>query len=415
MSERRVVVTGIGLVSPLGMDPDTLWSNLLAGKSGVSTIEAFDTSAFDCKIAGEIKQFDGAQYFKNPKDARRNDRYCQLGVAAAKLAVQDSGIDFEKHDRTRVGVYVGSGVGGILSLEEGYRVIRDKGPSRVSPFIIPQLISNMAGGVIAIEHGLQGPSFSIVSACATAAHCIGEAVKEIKCGGADIFLAGGAEAAIGALGIGGFSSMRALSTRNDEPTQASRPFDKDRDGFVMGEGGCVLILEELSIAKARGAKIYAELVGYANTTDAHHITSPSPGGAGAARCLKLALKSAGLNTTDVDYINAHGTSTQTGDICETQAIKSVFDEHAKVLSVSSTKSMTGHLLGAAGAIETLVCVKAAQDDKIPPTINLDNADPECDLDYTAHHAKERKVNVAVNDSFGFGGHNAVLIVKKFVG
>ncbi|MDL5053648.1 beta-ketoacyl-ACP synthase II [Oscillatoria laete-virens NRMC-F 0139] len=415
MSQRRVVVTGIGVVSPLGMDMDTVWSNLLAGKSGISRIECFDVSAFDCKIAGEIKEFDGSKFFNNPKDSRRNDRYCQLGVAASRKAVEDAGIDFSKTDRTRVGVYVGSGVGGILSLEEGYRVLREKGPSRVSPFIIPQLISNIAGGVIAIEHGLQGPSFSIVSACATAAHCIGEAYKEIKCGGADVFLAGGAEAAIGSLGIGGFAAMRALSTRNDEPEKASRPFDKDRDGFVMGEGGCVLVLEELSVAKARGAKIYAELVGYANTTDAYHITSPSPEGEGAARCLKLALASGGLATTDVDYINAHGTSTPVGDICETQAIKSVFGGHAKVLSVSSTKSMTGHLLGAAGAIETAVCVKAVQDDKIPPTINLDNPDPECDLDYTAHTARERKVNIAVNDSFGFGGHNAVLITKKFVG
>ncbi len=415
MSERRVVVTGIGIVSPLGMDLDTLWSNLLAGKSGISRIECFDVSAFDCKIAGEIKDFEGSKYFNNPKDARRNDRYCQLGVAASRKAVEDSGLDFSQMDCTRVGVYVGSGVGGILSLEEGYRVLRDKGPSRVSPFIIPQLISNIAGGVIGIEHGLQGPSFSIVSACATAAHCIGEAYKEIKVGGADIFLAGGAEAAIGSLGIGGFAAMRALSTRNDEPEKASRPFDKDRDGFVMGEGSAVLILEELSSAKARGAKIYGEIIGYANTTDAYHITSPAPEGAGAARCLKLALAGAGLNTTDVDYINAHGTSTPTGDICETQAIKSVFGDHAKVLSVSSTKSMTGHLLGAAGAIEMAVCIKAVQENKIPPTINLDHPDPECDLDYTAHTAKERKVDTAVNDSFGFGGHNAVVIAKKFVG
>lgn len=412
MSSRRVVITGIGIVTPLGADFDIFWQSLVEGKSGVSRIESFDTAEFDCKIAGEIKHFEATKYFKNAKDARRNDRYCQFAVGAAKLAIEDSGINFDNIDREKVGVFVGSGIGGLGTLEEGYRVLREKGPGRMSPFVIPMLISNMAAGVIAIEHGLGGPSFSVVSACATAAHNIGEAYRSIKLGEAQAFVAGGSEAAIGQFGVGGFSAMRAMSTRNDEPTRASRPFDKDRDGFVMGEGAAVVVLEDLEVAQKRGARIYAELIGYAATTDAYHITLPAPKGAGAARCMKLALQSAGLNVSDVDYINAHGTSTSMGDICETEAIKTVFGDYAKTVSVSSTKSMTGHMLGAAGAVEMAVCVKAIQHNIIPPTINLDNPDPQCDLDYTANVAKQKVVKVAVNNSFGFGGHNATLIARK---
>ncbi|MDX2227136.1 MAG: beta-ketoacyl-ACP synthase II, partial [Verrucomicrobiae bacterium] len=401
MSQRRVVITGIGVITSLGFDLETFWKNLLTGVSGVSRIEAFDPTAFDCQFAAEIKNWEPAPYFKEPKNAKRNDRYCQFAVAAAKKCVEDSGINFDNFDRTRFGVYVGSGVGGLTSLEEGYRVLHTKGPGRMSPFVIPMLISNMGTGVIGIEYGLQGPSFAAVSACATGNHSIGEAFLSIRRGDADAFLAGGAEAAINGLGIGGFAAMRALSTRNDAPQKASRPFDKDRDGFVMGEGACVVLMEELGQAQKRGAKIYAEIVGYGNTTDAHHITLPAPEGAGAARCLRNALALAGLNTTDVDYINAHGTSTPQGDICETQAIKSVFGDHARKLSVSSTKSMTGHLLGAAGALETAICLKTIQTGIIPPTINLENQDPACNLDYTANTPREREVNVAVNDSFGF--------------
>lgn len=415
MSSRRVVITGMGIVSALGMDIQTFWNNLMAGKSGVTQIENFDATAFDCRIAAEIKGFEPAPHFKVAKDARRNDRFCQMAVAAAKFAINDASINFENMDRERVGIFVGSGIGGLYVLEDGYRILREKGPSRMSPFTIPMLISNMAAGVIAIEHGLMGPSFSVVSACATGAHNIGEAYRSIKLGDCDAFLAGGTEAAIQSLGIGGFAAMRAMSTRNNEPARASRPFDKDRDGFVMGEGACVVVMEELQTALKRGANIYAEIVGYGSTTDAHHITLPAPKGGGAARCMKIALNSAGINPEQVDYINAHGTSTPMGDICETEAVKTVFGDFAKKVTISSTKSMTGHMLGAAGAVEMAVCALAIKNDAVPPTINLDNPDPECDLDYTPHTARQKKVNVAVNNSFGFGGHNTTLIARKYVG
>ena len=413
---RRVVITGMGVVTPNGNDLATFWDSITHGRSGIGRITYFDTADYDCQIAGETKGYEPLKYFTAPKDIRRNDRYVLLAMGAAKMAFADSGIDAGKFDPTRFGAMVGSGIGGLKTLEDQHNVLMTKGPGRLSPFTIPMLISNMASGLISMELGLQGPNFSTVSACATSCHAIGEAWRMIRDNDADVFLAGGSEAAIVRLGIGGFAAMKALSTRNDEPQRASRPFDRDRDGFVMSEGAGILMVEELEHAKKRGARIYCELAGYGLTADAHHITSPLPDGAGAARCMKMSLDKAGLNIGDVDYINAHGTSTGLGDVCETKAIKSVFGERAKNgLTVSSTKSMTGHLLGAAGAVEMVVCCKAIEHGIIPPTINLDNPDEQCDLDYTPHVAREKKVRVAVNNSFGFGGHNATLVAKAFEG
>src|SRR6476660_95981 len=348
--ERRVVITGLGAITPIGNDLDTFWRNLQDGVSGIDCITAFDTTAYDCRIAGEVRNFEPKNYFNNPKDVRRADRYTHLAVAAAKMAMQDSGVDMEKVNRHRFGAIISSGIGGLKTLEDQYTVLLTKGPSRVSAFTIPMLISNMASGLISMEYGLQGPNFCIVTACATSNNAIGESWRMIKFGDADIFLAGGAEASIIPIGLAGFSSMKALSTRNDEPQRASRPFDRDRDGFVMGEGAGVLVVEELEHAKARGAKIYCELSGYGLSGDAYHMTAPPPDGAGAARAMKMALDHAGIAPNDVDYINAHATSTGLGDVCETRAIKTVFGEHAKNgLAISSTKSMTGHLLGGAGA------------------------------------------------------------------
>ncbi len=415
MFNRRVVITGIGVISPIGNDLLTFWKNAVAGTSGVGTITLFDASQFDCRIAGESRDFDPIGFFKNPKDVRRTDRYTQMAIAASRLALDMSGLDLEKVDRDRFGVVVGSGIGGLKSLSDNHINMLQKGPNRISPFMIPMMISNMASGLISMEHGLRGPNISITSACATANHNIGEAWRMIKFGDADIFLAGGSEAAITPIGIGGFSSMKALSTRNDAPEKASRPFDKDRDGFVMGEGAGIVVIEELEHAKRRGAEIYCELIGYGLSADAYHITSPSPDGDGAARCMAMALKHAGVSPEQVDYINAHGTSTDIGDVCETRAIKRLFGDHAYKLAVSSTKSMTGHLLGAAGGVEIAACVMAVREGVIPPTINLDNPDPECDLDYTPHHARERKVVVALSNSFGFGGHNSTIVVRRFDG
>ncbi len=413
---RRVVITGMGVVTPNGNDLATFWDSITHGRSGIDRITYFDAADYDCQIAGETKGYEPLKYFTAPKDIRRNDRYVLLAMGAAKMAFADSGIDAGKFDPTRFGAMVGSGIGGLKTLEDQHNVLMTKGPGRLSPFTIPMLISNMASGLISMELGLQGPNFSTVSACATSCHAIGEAWRMIRDNDADVFLAGGSEAAIVRLGIGGFAAMKALSTRNDEPQRASRPFDRDRDGFVMSEGAGILMVEELEHAKKRGARIYCELAGYGLTADAHHITSPLPDGAGAARCMKMSLDKAGLNIGDVDYINAHGTSTGLGDVCETKAIKSVFGERAKNgLTVSSTKSMTGHLLGAAGAVEMVVCCKAIEHGIIPPTINLDNPDEQCDLDYTPHVAREKKVRVAVNNSFGFGGHNATLVAKAFEG
>jgi 3-oxoacyl-[acyl-carrier-protein] synthase II len=405
----------MGVITPVGNDLDTFWSSLKNGVSGIRRIDSFDTSAFDCRIGGEVRDFDPKPFFKNPKDVRRTDRFAQLGMAAAKMAMSDSGIDLEKTNRERFGVIVSSGIGGLKTLQEQQTVLMTKGPSRNSPFTIPMLISNMASGLISMEYGLQGPNLCIVTACATSNNAIGESWRIIKFGDADIFLAGGSEASIVAIGLAGFSAMKALSTRNDEPERASRPFDRDRDGFVMSEGAGVVVVEELEHARARGAKIYCELAGYGLSADAYHMTAPPEGGEGAARAMQLALNHAHLNPTDVDYINAHATSTGLGDISETRAIKKVFGEQAKKVAISATKSMTGHLLGGAGAVETAACALSIRDSIIPPTINLENPDEGCDLDYTPNTAREKKVRVAVNNSFGFGGHNATLVVSAFEG
>ena len=371
----------MGVVSPLGNDLQTFWTRLLAGECGVDKITAFDASKFDTQIAGEVKNFDPAPAFPSPKDVRRTDRFSQFGVYAAWQAIKDSGLDLTKVNLDEAGVFIGSGIGGLATTTEQHTILLQRGPGRLSPFMIPMLISNMASGLVSMYHNLRGPNFATCSACATANHALGEAWRTIKMGDATIMLAGGAEATIVPIGIGGFCAMRAMSTRNDEPKRASRPFDKDRDGFVMGEGSGVLVLEELEHAKARGARIYAELAGYGNTADAHHLTAPAPGGEGAVRCMRMALRNSGLNTSDISYINAHGTSTPQGDIAETEAVKTVFGEYARKLAVSSTKGATGHMLGAAGAVEMIVCVKAIQTDTVPPTINLENPDPQCDLDY----------------------------------
>jgi 3-oxoacyl-[acyl-carrier-protein] synthase II len=413
--DRRVVITGLGVITPIGNDLETFWRNLQNGVSGIDRIKAFDTTAYDCQIAGELKDFDPKNFFNNPKDVRRTDRYTHLAMAAAKMAMQDSGVDMAKVDRHRFGSIVSSGIGGLKTLEDQYTILLTKGPSRVSAFTIPMLISNMASGLISMEFGLQGPNFCIVTACATSNNAIGESWRMIKFGDADIFLAGGAEASVIPIGLAGFSSMKALSTRNNEPERASRPFDRDRDGFVMGEGAGVVVVEELEHAKARGARIYCELTGYGLSADAHHMTAPPPDGEGAVRAMRMALSHAKTTPEQVDYVNAHATSTGLGDICETRAIKTVFREHAAKVSISATKSMTGHLLGGAGAVETAACALAIRDSVIPPTINLENPDPECDLDYTPNVAKEKKIRVAVNNSFGFGGHNATLVVAEYKG
>jgi len=414
-SDRRVVVTGMGVVTPLGHDLDTFWQNLITSQCGIDKITAFDTSAFATQIAGEVKNFDPTPAFPSPKEIRRTDRYSQFGIYAGWSALKDSGLELDKENLDEIGVFLGSGIGGLATTSEQHKILLERGPSRMSPFTIPMLIGNMASGLISMYFNLRGPNFATCSACATANHAIGEAWRTIKAGDAQVMFAGGSEAAVIPIGIGGFCAMRAMSTRNDDPKTASRPFDKDRDGFVMGEGAGVLVLEELEHAKKRGARIYCEISGYGNTADAHHLTSPSPGGEGAARSMKMALRTSGLNPADITYINAHGTSTPQGDIAETQAIKSVFGDYAKKLVVSSTKGATGHMLGAAGAVETAACVLAIKNSIVPPTINLQNPDPECDLDYVPNTAREMSVNAIVNNSFGFGGHNSTIAAKKFVG
>ena len=414
-SDRRVVVTGMGLVTPLGHDLNTFWQNLITSQCGIDKITAFDTTAFDTKIAGEVKNFDPTPAFPSPKEIRRTDRYSQFAIYAAWSALKDSGLDLAKENCDEIGAMIGSGIGGLATTTDQHNVLLQRGPGRMSPFTIPMLIGNMASGLISMYFNLRGPNFATCSACATANHAIGEAWRTIKAGDAQVMFAGGSEAAIIPIGIGGFCAMRAMSTRNDDPKKASRPFDKDRDGFVMGEGAGVLVLEELEHAKKRGAQIYCEIAGYGNTADAHHLTAPSPGGEGAARCMKMALRTGGLNLTDISYVNAHGTSTPQGDICETQAIKSVFGDHARQLVVSSTKGATGHMLGAAGAVEMTACTLAIKHGIVPPTINMQNPDPECDLDYVPNTAREMPVNAIVNNSFGFGGHNSAIAAKKFVG
>ena len=414
-SDRRVVVTGIGLVTPLGHDLNTFWQNLITSQCGIDKITAFDATGFDTQIAGEVKNFDPAPAFPSPKEIRRTDRYSQFAIYAAWSALKDSGLDLTKENCDEIGAMIGSGIGGLATTTDQHSVLLQRGPGRMSPFTIPMLIGNMASGLISMYFNLRGPNFATCSACATANHAIGEAWRTIKAGDAQVMFAGGSEAAVIPIGIGGFCAMRAMSTRNDDPKHASRPFDKERDGFVMGEGAGVLVLEELEHAKKRGAQIYCEIAGYGNTADAHHLTAPSPGGEGAARCMKMALRTGGLNLTDISYVNAHGTSTPQGDICETQAIKSVFGDHARKLVVSSTKGATGHMLGAAGAVEMAACAMAIKYGIVPPTINLQNPDPECDLDYVPNTARQLPVNAIVNNSFGFGGHNSTIAAKKFVG
>ena len=413
--EHRVVVTGIGIVSPLGNEVPAFWDHLLAGQCGVDKIKSFDPSNFETQIAAEVREFDPTPAFPSPKEVRRADRFAQFGVYAGWKALVDSGLDLDKVNRDEVGVFFGSGIGGLQTTAEQHTILLQRGPGRLSPFMIPMLILNMASGLFSIYYRLRGPNFATCSACATSSHAIGEAWRTLKMGDAQIIFAGGAEATIVPIGIGGFCAMKAMSTRNDEPKAASRPFDKERDGFVMGEGAGVLVLEELEHARKRGARIYCEIVGYGNTADANHITAPAPEGEGAARCMRMALRNGGLNPEDISYINAHGTSTPQGDIAETQAIKMVFGDHARKLAVSSTKGATGHMLGAAGAIEMAICAKALETDSIPPTINYQVPDPECDLDYVPNTARKTRLNAIISNSFGFGGHNASIAAKKFTG
>ena len=408
---RRVVVTGIGAVTPIGNDVRDFWDNAIEGVSGAGPITRFDASDHSVKFACEVKDFDATQC-GDRKEVRKMDRFTQFGMAAALSAVEDSGIEINGI-ADRVGVLVGSGIGGIETLENQHTVLMEKGPGRISPFFVPMMIVNMATGMISIRLGAKGPSNSTVTACASGANAIGDAYRIIRYGDADVMIAGGAEAPITPIAVGGFASMKALSNRNDDPTHASRPFDQDRNGFVIGEGAGIVVLEDLEHAKARGAKIYCEIVGYGYTSDAHHMTAPSPEGEGAARAMAEAIRDAGAQPSDVEYINAHGTSTPLNDRFETQAIKTVFGEHAKSLAVSSTKSMTGHLLGAAGGIEFILLAKAHVEGKIPPTINYETPDPECDLDYVPNEAREQKVRLALTNSLGFGGHNVSLATRNY--
>ncbi|MBI3925016.1 MAG: beta-ketoacyl-ACP synthase II [Armatimonadetes bacterium] len=408
---RRVVVTGLGTITALGLGWEIFWRSLLEGRSGVGMISFFDAAEFTTRIAAEVKQFNPEDFIPK-KDARRMDRTIQFSVAAARMALEDSGLQVTPENAERIGASIGSGIGGMITWEEQHRVLIERGARKVSPFFIPMMIPNMPSGQVSIQFGIKGPNYSVVSACATGGNCIASAMDVIRSGKADVMLAGGTEAAITPLAFAGFCSLRALSTRNDEPERASRPFDRDRDGFVMGEGAGVLVLEEREHALARGARIHAELAGYGATADAYHITNPDPEGEGAARAMKQALEEAGLGPEEVDYVNAHGTSTPVGDPCETRAIKRLFGDHAYKLAVSSTKSMTGHTLGAAGALETIVCALAVKDDILPPTINYENPDPECDLDWVPNVSRKTPVKVALNNTFGFGGQNAVLCVLK---
>ncbi len=411
---RRVVVTGIGCITPIGVGKETFWNGLLSGTSGIDYITRFDTTDYPTKIAGEVKDFQPEKYI-DKKEVKKMDRFTQFAVAAANIAMEDSGLQIDESNAEKFGVILGSGVGGIETMEQQQDKLREKGAKRVSPFFIPMMISNIGAGYVSMTLGAKGPNTTIVTACASSTNAIGEAFKIIERGASDIVVTGGMEAGITPLSIAGFCSMKAMSTNNEEPQKASRPFDLNRDGFVMGEGAGILILEELDHAIKRNAKIYAEIVGYGMSADAYHITTPSPEGEGAARAMMEALKDANISPTDVDYINAHGTSTPYNDKFETMAIKKVFKEHAYNLSVSSTKSMTGHLLGAAGSIEAIACVMAINDDKVPPTINLETPDPELDLDYVPNHYKDKVVNYALSNSLGFGGHNATIVFKKYKG
>ncbi|MEG6566011.1 beta-ketoacyl-ACP synthase II [Thermoanaerobacterium saccharolyticum] len=407
----RVVITGIGAITPIGNNIDDLWNSLINGKSGIDRISRFDVSSYPTKLAAEVKDFEPTDYI-DKKEAKRMDRFTQFALASAKMALADSGLDLASEDLDRIGVVYGSGIGGIETLENQQNILRDKGPGRVSPFFVPMMIADMAAGLISITFGLKGHNETIVNACASSSNAIGDAFKVVERGDADVIVTGGSEAAITPLAIAGFCSMKAMST-NEDPKTACRPFDANRDGFIMGEGSATLVLESLDHALKRGAKIYCEIVGYGATADAYHITAPAPLGEGAARAMKLALKDAGIAPNDIDYINAHGTSTEYNDKYETMAIKNVFGEHAYKLKISSTKSMTGHMLGASGAVEAVATILAIKNGIVPPTINYETPDPECDLDYVPNKALKMDVSYALSNSFGFGGHNASLVFKKY--
>ena len=411
MSRRRVVVTGLGIVSPVGTGVPEAWKSILAGQSGITRITRFDPSPFSSQIAGEVKGFDPAQYL-SAKEARRFDTFIHYGLAGAIEAIKDSALDFEREQREQIGVCIGSGIGGLPMIEETHQAMLASGPRKVSPFFIPGSIINLISGQLSIMYGLKGPNLAVVTACTTANHSIGEAGRLIEYGDADVMIAGGSEACVSPLGVAGFCAARALSGRNEDPATASRPWDRDRDGFVLGEGAGILVLEEHEHARKRGARIYCELVGYGISADAHHITAPCEDGEGAVRCMANALRNAGVNRNQVDYVNAHGTSTPLGDVAETVAVKSCFGDHARKLAVSSTKSMTGHLLGAAGGIEAVFTALAIRDQAAPPTINIFNQDPQCDLDYVPNTARRMKIDIAISNSFGFGGTNGSLVFKK---
>lgn len=409
--QRRVVVTGLGCVSPVGNSVASAWEALLAGQSGIATITRFDASPFSTHFAGEVKGFNVEDYMPG-KEARHMDTFIHYGMAAGIQAMQDSGLQVTEQNAERIGVIVGSGIGGLPMIEQTHAELTNRGPRRISPFFVPASIINMISGHLSIKYGLKGPNIAIVTACTTGLHCIGEAGRMIEYGDADVIIAGGAESTISPLGLGGFAAARALSSRNDDPATASRPWDKDRDGFVLGEGAGVMVLEEYEHAKARGAKIYAELLGFGMSADAHHMTAPLEDGDGARRCMIAAMRNAGINADQVDYVNAHGTSTPLGDVAETVAIKRALGDHAKKIVVNSTKSMTGHLLGGAGGLESVFTVLAVHNQKSPPTINIFNQDPSCDLDYCANQARDMKIDIAVKNSFGFGGTNGTLIFSR---
>jgi 3-oxoacyl-[acyl-carrier-protein] synthase II len=410
--KKRVVITGLGVISPLGNDVDSTWKKLISGKSGIGLITHFDTSEFKTKIAGEVRNFDGEALF-GKKDSRRMDRVAQYAIAATIQAVQHAGLVISDDNRDRIGVIVGTGIGGMNTLYENIKTFIERGPSKVSPFMVPMMLPDTSAGLIAIHFGVRGPNLAVVTACATGTNAVGESAEMIRRGQADVVLAGGSEAAIMPIAIAGMSVINALSTRNDEPERACRPFDNDRDGFVMGEGSGMLVLESLEHAQTRGAKILAEITGYGSTNDAYHISAPAIDGAGAALCIKMALEQGGLEVEDIGYINAHGTSTRLNDKSETSAIKTVFGDQAYKVAISSTKSMSGHMLGAAGALEAIICVKALGDGILPPTINYENPDPECDLDYIPNEARKVRVNHTMSNSFGFGGHNATIIISRY--
>ncbi|MEW6646917.1 MAG: beta-ketoacyl-ACP synthase II [Pseudomonadota bacterium] len=411
MAKRRVVITGLGMVSPVGLSVKESWENILAGKSGIAPITHFDTSAFTTHFGGSVKGFNAENYL-SPKEAKKMDPFIHYGIAAAKEAIADSGLTVTEENAERIGVAIGSGIGGLPGIEKAHESLMANGPRRISPFFVPSNIINMISGHVSIMYGMKGPNIALVTACATATHSIGDAARIIEYGDADVMIAGGAEMATSPLGLGGFCAARALSSRNDDPATASRPWDKDRDGFVLSDGAGVVVLEEYEFAKARGARIYAELIGYGMSGDAYHMTLPAAGGDGAKRCMQAAMRNAGINPEQVDYINAHGTSTPAGDKAETDAAKAAFGDHAYKLAMSSTKSMTGHLLGAAGGIEAVFTTLAIRDQVAPPTINIFNQDPECDLNYVPNTAQERKIEIALSNSFGFGGTNGTLVFKK---